>query len=93
MSQSRIHRPKHKFILLPDSKEPMFASVAEKKNNAIMYFDNDGLPACINAFIREGAHICIICHNTCIGFIANEDGSYACSACGKYPRELIIHNA
>ena len=80
-------------ILLPNTKEPLFASGEKRSGVAVMYFDRDGLPACTNVAVRQGGRICIVCGNMCIGFIAHEDGTYTCSACGKFPREIILHEA
>jgi hypothetical protein len=78
-----------KVILLPNTKEPLFATAEQRKKGVTIYFDRDGMPACCNAAIRTNGKICIICGNMCISFIANEDLTYTCSACGKFPRELI----
>jgi hypothetical protein len=76
-------------ILLPSS-EPLFARGEQRKGQAVIYFDQEGYPACTNVAVRPNGRICVICHNMCIGFVANEDGSYTCSACGKFPREMIL---
>ena len=83
-----IYRHNRKPILLP-SKEPLFASGERIQNGIKMYFDKDGQFACVNAMVRPGARICIICGNCCISFICNEDLTYTCSACGKFPQELV----
>jgi hypothetical protein len=77
-------------ILLPNTKEPLFASTEKRRGLAVMYFDLDGLPACTNVAVRKDGRICVVCGNMCIGFIANEDLTYTCSACGKFPREQIL---
>ena len=77
-------------ILLPNSKEPLFASAETRRGQAILYYDKDGMPACTNVAVRAGGRICVICGNMCISFIANEDLTYTCSACGKFPREVLL---
>jgi len=74
-------------ILLPNTKEPLYASGEKHNGIAIMYFDRDGLPGCTNVAVRQNGRICIICGNMCIGFIVNEDGTYTCSCCGKFSIE------
>ena len=86
-------------ISLP-SKEPLFAKGEQRKRVqtpqghawATMYFDQDGILACINVAVTSNPRICIVCGNCCIQFHANEDGTYTCSACGKFPRELLVTN-
>lgn len=77
-------------ILLPNTKEPLFARAEQRKGQAVIYFDQDGMPACTNVAARSGGRLCIVCGNMCIAFHVNEDGSYTCSACGKFPREVIL---
>jgi len=84
----RIFLPRSKPVLLP-SKEPLFAKAEQVKNGVTMYFDQDGQLACVNAAVRADPRLCVICGNCCISFVANDDGTYTCSACGKFPRELI----
>jgi hypothetical protein len=77
-------------ILIPNSREPLFAS-GEKRNGVYkMYFDQDGMPACVNVAARVGFRQCSICHNCCISFVVDDvSGEYTCSACGKFPREIL----
>jgi len=81
-------------ILLP-SKVPLFASAEQRRNGATMYFDEDGQLACVNVAVRGArrARLCVLCGNCCISFIVNDDGTYTCSACGKFPKELIQKGA
>jgi hypothetical protein len=76
-------------IYLPNSKEPLCASGEQRKNGVTIYYDKDGMPACVNVAIRTDGKICVICGNMCISFISNDDLTYTCSACGKFPREVI----
>lgn len=77
-------------IILPNSKEPLFASFEQKVGKAIIYFDQEGMAACINIAARTNYKECCICHNCCISFIAHDDGTYTCAACGKFPREQLL---
>ena len=78
-------------LFLPNTKEPLFASHVQVKKmvggEMRLYFDKDGLPACTNMAARANGRICVICGNMCVGFVANEDGTYTCSACGKFDLE------
>lgn len=77
-------------IILP-SKEPLFATNAKTKGAYIVYIDADGFPACCNFAARPDFRKCALCGNCCIQFIIDEsDGSYICSACGKFPREVLL---
>ena len=77
-------------ILLPNTKEPLFASAEKRKGLAVVYYDLQGMPACTNVAVRVNMRICIICGNACIMFAVNEDMTYTCSACGKFPREALL---
>jgi hypothetical protein len=77
-------------ILLPNSKEPLFARAEQRKGLAVIYFDKDGAPACTNVAVRTNVRCCIICNNACITYHANEDLTYTCSACGKFDREQLL---
>jgi hypothetical protein len=77
-------------ILLP-SKEPLFASREQRKDKYVVYYDNDGSPACCNFTATSNARICEVCGNACVQFVVDEYGKYTCSACGKFPRELLLH--
>jgi hypothetical protein len=79
-------------IILP-SKVPLFASYEERKGPGklyIMYFDADGYAACVNTVISPtNSRICATCGNACLLYVVDDKGEYTCSACGKFPRELI----
>jgi hypothetical protein len=75
--------------LLTDTREPLFAARVKTRGPMIVYYDCDGFPACIN-FAREGARICSICRNACARFVVDDRGEYTCSACGKFPKELLL---
>lgn len=75
------------------SKKPLFASASQRKNGVTMYFDQGGVLACVNVAIRQDFRKCAMCGNCCISFVVNEDCTYTCSACGKFPRELITRSA
>ena len=78
-------------ILLPNTKEPLFAAHEQRKGLAVIYFDQDGVPACTNVAVTSNPKVCCICGNVCIQFHVNEDDlSYTCAACGKFPREVLI---
>ena len=77
-------------ILLPNTKEPMFAAGEKRKGLAVVYFDRDGMPACTNVAAKSNGRICIVCGNMCIMFHVNEDATYTCSACGKFNLEELI---
>jgi hypothetical protein len=80
-------------ILIPDSREPLFASNVKRKGQYVMYFDKDGMPACVNVAARPGFRQCCICKNCCISFVVDDTtGEYTCSACGKFPREMLVSN-
>lgn len=76
-------------ILLP-SKEPLFASGETRKGRFVVYLDQDGMPACLNFTATSNSRICEICGNCCVQFVVDEHGKYTCSACGKFPRELLL---
>lgn len=76
-------------ILLPSS-EPLFAASAKVKGKFVVYYDADGFPACCNFAARPQFRECCLCHNCCVQFVMNEDGTYTCSACGKFPREILL---
>jgi hypothetical protein len=79
------------FKKIDGTKEPLFAIAETRRANATIYWDSDGLPACANVDLRQAdAKHCSICGNCCITFIINEDATYTCSACGKFPRELLM---
>ena len=77
-------------LLLP-SKEPLFASGEQRREKYVVYFDHEGAMACCNFVPTSNAHFrpCVICGNVCVQFVAYEDGTYTCSACGKFPKELL----
>jgi hypothetical protein len=77
-------------ILLPNTKEPLFAGHVDRKGQVVLYFDSQGMPACTNVAVRVNGRICIMCGNMCISFIAHDDGTYTCSACGKFDREQLL---
>ena len=78
-------------MILLASSEPLFAASKKRKRKVIVYFDKDGFPACINIAARLGYRECVLCHNCCIQFVVNDDdGTYTCSACGKFPRETLL---
>ncbi len=86
-SPGRVRGP---VVLLP-SKEPLFASHAEQKGRGvILYYDRDGVAACVNVLLRVNGKVCTICGNCCLSFLANEDATYTCSACGKFNREELL---
>lgn len=78
---------------IANSKEPIFATANTVKRingiRIVSYYDSDGGLACVNVAIRTNPRLCIVCHNCCIQFAVNEDGTYTCSACGKFPQELL----
>jgi hypothetical protein len=75
--------------LISDSREPVFASNEQRKGRFVMYYDNDGEIACCNFAAHPNFRKCVICKNCCVQFMAHDDGTYTCSACGKFPRELL----
>lgn len=78
-------------ITLP-SKVPLFASNEKRRGAFIVYYDNEGYPACCN-FVVNPATLkrCSICGNNCVIFIVDDrTGEYTCSACGKFPREILL---
>lgn len=77
-------------MIILASKEPMFASGMQRKGKYITYLDKDGSPACINFSAVSNPRICCICGNCCVQFVVDDHGEYTCSACGKFPRELIL---
>jgi len=76
-------------IFLP-SLEPMFAQSMRRKGNFIVYIDADGFPSCCNFTQFPNFRKCEICGNNCIQFIVDDKGKYICSACGKFPREVLL---
>jgi ribosomal protein S27AE len=82
--------------LLTNAREPLFATAEQVTQRPIgrvvLYFDHEGMPACINVQVNDNAKICTTCGNACIMFAVNEDLTYTCSACGKFPPELLVRN-
>jgi hypothetical protein len=77
-------------IILP-SKEPLFASNVQRKGKFLVYFDHEGMQACCNFTATSKFRQCVICGNNCVQFIVDDDtGEYTCSACGKFPREVLL---
>jgi hypothetical protein len=76
-------------IIIPESKEPLFASNVKRRGQLLQYFDMDGMPACVNFAARAGYRECSVCRNCCVLYMVHDDGTYTCSACGKFPRELL----
>lgn len=79
-------------MIFLESKEPIFATGTRRKGKYIVYLDCDGLPACINFYLpnsKESGRFCQLCGNAVVHFIVDDSGQYICSACGKFPRELI----
>lgn len=70
--------------------EPMFAIAEKTVNGVTVYYDKDGVPACCNVLLSTQSRICELCRNCCIMYVVGEDGKYTCSACGKFPRELLL---
>jgi len=77
-------------ILLP-SKEPLFASRAQAKGKFVVYYDRDGFPACTNFTISANSRLCSVCGNACCRYMIEGDQIYICSACGQFPRELLVN--
>lgn len=78
--------------ILSSAKEPTFASGeqrGEKNRRYVVYFDHEGGMACCNFVAHSNFRLCIICGNCCLQFMAHDDGTYTCSACGKFPKELL----
>lgn len=76
-------------ILLP-SKEPLFASGEKRNGPFVVYYDIDGFPASCNFAPKEQFMKCCICGNACVQYHMDDDGSFTCSACGKFPREVLL---
>ena len=72
------------------SREPLFASNEKRRGRYIVYYDIDGSPACCNFTATSSARICEVCGNCCVQFVVDENGKYTCSACGKFPREILL---
>jgi hypothetical protein len=77
-------------MILLSSKEPLFASNMRRRGKLIIYFDQHGEMACCNFAAYSNFRQCVFCGNCCVQFIANEDKTYTCSACGKFPREVLL---
>lgn len=77
-------------MIILQTKEPMFATSMQRKGRIRVYFDKDGLQACTNLSWQSSPRICSICGNVCIQFVVDDNGEYTCSACGKFPRELLL---
>lgn len=76
-------------IILENTKEPIFASNVKVKGKYIVYYDMDGLPASCNFSAGQQFMKCCICGNCCVQYMVDDDGTFTCSACGKFPRELL----
>lgn len=72
------------------SNVPMFASGEKRRGKFVVYQDKDGQDACCNFATRTDPRICCICHNVCVQYVVDDYGEYTCSACGKFPRELLL---
>jgi len=78
-----------KVPLILGSKEPMFACGMKRERGVIVYLDCDGVWACCNFKPIANFRPCTLCGNHCITFAVDERGDCTCSACGKFPRELL----
>lgn len=77
--------------LLVGTREPMFAEGIETSAGGLrVYKDRDGMWACCNFKPVANFRPCTICGNHCITFHVDERGDCTCSACGKFPPELLI---
>lgn len=77
----------HQVIL--GSKVPLFARGEERHANLTVYLDQDGMWASCNFKPVSNFRPCCLCGNHCITFAVDTDGSYTCSACGKFPPEIL----
>lgn len=77
-------------LKIANSKEPVFAFRETVRRGVRIYYDKDGITACCDHVLTSTAKLCNTCNNCCIVYIVNDDGTYTCSACGKFPRELLL---
>jgi hypothetical protein len=78
-------------MILIEAKEPVFAAAEKRKGKYTVYFDVEGFPCCCNFAMSPNYRKCFICGNNCVQFMVDDkDGTYICSGCGKFPRELLL---
>lgn len=78
-------------MILLASKEPLFASRIDVKGKFHVYYDHEGMQACCNFTATSNFRRCTLCGNNCVQFIVDDKtGEYTCSACGKFPREVLL---
>ena len=81
--------PREPFELLMGTKEPIFANGEQRRGKYVVYLDSDGAMACCNFKPHANLRLCSVCGNHCVMFVVDERGDYTCSACGKFPPELL----
>lgn len=78
-------------MIMLEAKEPIFAASEKRKGRFTVYFDCEGYPCCCNFAMSINFRKCSICGNNCVNFMVDDkDGTYICSGCGKFPRELLL---
>jgi hypothetical protein len=72
------------------SRVPMFCAGEVRANKLVVYLDHDGGWACCNFQPVVNLRLCCVCGNHCITFVVDDHGEYTCSACGKFPPEILL---